>query len=161
MEAAQQVIRARVKSVVTIRRKYTHTLCLLRVVYKAVNNYMFRPLYWQSSDCTLSCFKANHTIYIVSVITDEISFTFNTFSVIIIMFLKVQACFLFFDPQDEVGPSISSSVVLCFFVLLVYIVVLVLVVCVHPLYMQQPLFLVLFYFLYYVLCSSFFFCLIH
>ena len=35
-------------------------------------------------------------------------------------------CFLFLDPQDEVGPSISSSVVLCSFVLLVYIVVLVL-----------------------------------
>jgi len=34
-------------------------------------------------------------------------------------------CFLFLDPQDEVGPSISSSVVLCSFVLLVYIVVLV------------------------------------
>ena len=32
---------------------------------------------------------------------------------------------LFLDPQDEVGPSISSSVVLCFFFLLVYIVVLV------------------------------------
>ena len=41
-------------------------------------------------------------------------------------------CFLFFDPQDEVGPSISSSVVLCSFVLLVYIVVLVLVVCLCP-----------------------------
>ena len=40
------------------------------------------------------------------------------------------------DPQDEVGPSISSSVVLCSFVLLVYIVVLVWYsVCVHPLYM--------------------------
>ena len=37
--------------------------------------------------------------------------------------------FLFLDPQDEVGPSISSSVVLCFFVLFVSIVVLVLVVC--------------------------------
>ena len=36
-------------------------------------------------------------------------------------------CFLFLDPQDEVGPSISSSVVLCSFVLLVDIVVLVLV----------------------------------
>ena len=36
------------------------------------------------------------------------------------------------DPQDEVGPSISSSVVLCSFVLLVYIVVLVLVVCLCP-----------------------------
>ena len=35
-------------------------------------------------------------------------------------------CFLFLDPQDEVGPSISS------FVLLVYIVVLVLVVCLCP-----------------------------
>ena len=39
---------------------------------------------------------------------------------------------LFLDPQDEVGPSISSSVVLCFFVRLVYIVVLVLVVCLCP-----------------------------
>ena len=38
------------------------------------------------------------------------------------------------DPQDEVGPSISSSVVLCSFVLLVYIVVLVLVVCPCPPY---------------------------
>jgi len=27
-------------------------------------------------------------------------------------------CFVFLDPQDEVGPSISSSVVLCSFVLL-------------------------------------------
>jgi len=43
------------------------------------------------------------------------------------MFLKGKACFLFLDPQDEVGPSISSSVVLCSFVLLVDIVVLVLV----------------------------------
>ena len=41
-------------------------------------------------------------------------------------------CFLFLDPQDEVGPSISSSVVLCSFVLLVYIVVLVLVVSLCP-----------------------------
>ena len=52
--------------------------------------------------------------------------------IIIIMFLKGWACFLFLDPQDEVGPSISSSVVLCSFVLLVYIVVLVLVVCLCP-----------------------------
>ena len=59
----------------------------------------------------------------------------SDFFIIIIMFLKGQTCFLFLDPQDEVGPSISSSVVLCFFVPLVYIVVLVLVVCVHPLYM--------------------------
>ena len=29
-------------------------------------------------------------------------------------------------------------------------------VCVHPLYVSQPLFLVLFYFLYYILCSYFF-----
>ena len=40
--------------------------------------------------------------------------------------------FPFLDLQDEVRPSISSSVVLCFFVLLVYIVVLVLVVCLCP-----------------------------
>jgi hypothetical protein len=36
-------------------------------------------------------------------------------------------CFLFLGPQNEVDPSISSSVVLCSFVLLVYIVVLALV----------------------------------
>ena len=41
--------------------------------------------------------------------------------IIIVMFLKGQACLLFLDPQDEVGPSISSSVVLCFFVLLSHI----------------------------------------
>ena len=39
---------------------------------------------------------------------------------------------MFLDPQDEVGPSISSSVVLCFFFLLVYIVVFGLVVCLCP-----------------------------
>ena len=49
--------------------------------------------------------------------------------IIIIMFKKGWVYYLFPDPQDEVGPSISSSVVLCSFVLLVYIVVLVLVVC--------------------------------
>ena len=54
------------------------------------------------------------------------------FIIIIIMFLKCLACFLFLDPQDEVGPSISSSVVLCSFVLLVDIVALVLVVCLCP-----------------------------
>ena len=48
------------------------------------------------------------------------------------MFLKGYACFVFLNPQDEVGPSISSSVVLCSIVLLVYIVVLVLVVCLCP-----------------------------
>ena len=52
--------------------------------------------------------------------------------IIIIMFLKSQACFLFLDPQNEVGPSISSSVVLCSFVLLVYIVRLVLVLYFFP-----------------------------
>ena len=41
-------------------------------------------------------------------------------------------CFLFLDPQNEIGPSISSSVVLCSFVLLVYIVTLVLVFCLCP-----------------------------
>jgi hypothetical protein len=41
-------------------------------------------------------------------------------------------CFLFLDPEDEVGPSISSSVVLCSFVLLVYIVVLDLVFYLCP-----------------------------
>jgi hypothetical protein len=45
------------------------------------------------------------------------------------MFMKEQVCFLFLDPQNEVGLSISSSVVLFSFVLLVYIVTLVLVFC--------------------------------
>ena len=48
------------------------------------------------------------------------------------MFLKGWASFMLLDPQDAVGPSISSSIVLCSFVLLVYIVVLVLVVCLCP-----------------------------
>ena len=52
--------------------------------------------------------------------------------IIIIMFVKGQACFLFLNPQNEVGPSISSSVVLCSFILLVYIVVLVLVFYMCP-----------------------------
>ena len=76
--------------------------------------------------------------------------------IIIIMFLRGWAYFLFLDPQDEVGPSISSSVVLCSFVPLVYIVVLVLVVCLCPSSVHvEPLFLELFYFLCYVLCSRF------
>jgi hypothetical protein len=42
---------------------------------------------------------------------------------------------LFLAPLNEVGPSISSSVGLHFFVPLVYVVVLVLYsLCVHPLY---------------------------
>jgi uncharacterized Tic20 family protein len=70
---------------------------------------------------------------------------------------RVRHVSLFLDPQDEVDPSISSSVVLCFFVCLVYIVVLVLVVCLCPSSVHVvSLFLVLFYFLYCVLCSSFF-----
>ena len=48
------------------------------------------------------------------------------------MFMKVWARFLFLDPQDEFGPSISSSVVLCSFVPSVYIVELVLVVYLCP-----------------------------
>ena len=45
------------------------------------------------------------------------------------MFRRVSS---FLDPQDVVGPSISSSVVLRSFVPLVYIVVLVLVVYLCP-----------------------------
>ena len=45
---------------------------------------------------------------------------------------RVRHVSLFLDPQDEVGPSISSSVVLCFFFRLVCILVLVLVVCLCP-----------------------------
>ena len=45
---------------------------------------------------------------------------------------RVRHVSLFLNSQDEVVPSISSSVVLWFFVLLVYIVVLVLVVCLCP-----------------------------
>lgn len=44
------------------RSTVKHDLYLLRVFYKSVNNYMFRPLYWPSSGCTLNCNKANHTI---------------------------------------------------------------------------------------------------
>ena len=45
---------------------------------------------------------------------------------------RVRHVSLFLDPQDEGGPSISSSVVLCFFVRLVCILVLVLVICLCP-----------------------------
>jgi len=55
----------------------------------------------------------------------QTNLSFIIIIVIIIMFMKGKACFLFLNPQDEVGPSISSSVVLCSFVLLVDIVVLV------------------------------------
>ena len=41
-------------------------------------------------------------------------------------------CFLFLDPQDEVGPPIFSSVVLCSFVLSFDIIVLVLVFYLCP-----------------------------
>jgi hypothetical protein len=47
--------------------------------------------------------------------------------IIIIMFRRDWACFLFLDSQDKIGPSISSSVALCSFVVLVHIVALVLV----------------------------------
>ena len=52
--------------------------------------------------------------------------------IIIMMFMKAWACFLFLDPQDEVGPAISSSGFLCSFVLLVYILALVLVFYLCP-----------------------------
>jgi hypothetical protein len=48
------------------------------------------------------------------------------------MFVRGCACLLFLNSQDEVGPSISSSVVLCSFVLLVCIVELVLVLYLCP-----------------------------
>jgi hypothetical protein len=48
------------------------------------------------------------------------------------MFMRGLACFLVLNLQDEVVPSISSSVVLCSFVLLVYIVVLAVVVYLCP-----------------------------
>jgi len=56
----------------------------------------------------------------------------HEFIIIIIMFMKGLTCFLFFNPQGEVGPSISSLVVLRSFVLLVDIVVLVLVFYLCP-----------------------------
>ena len=45
---------------------------------------------------------------------------------------RVRSVTLFLNPQDEVGPSISSLVVQCSFVLSVYIVMLVLVVHLCP-----------------------------
>ena len=46
--------------------------------------------------------------------------------------MKGWVCFLFLDPKNEVGSSISSSVVLCSFVPLVYIVVLVFIFYLCP-----------------------------
>jgi hypothetical protein len=51
--------------------------------------------------------------------------------IIIIRLVKHWACFLFLDPQNEIGFSISSDL-LCSFVLLVYIVTLVLVTYLCP-----------------------------
>ena len=48
------------------RSAVKNNLYLLRVVYKSVN-YMFRPVHWPSSGYTLTCYKANHTIYNVTV----------------------------------------------------------------------------------------------
>jgi len=53
-----------------------------------LNNYMFWPLYRPSSGCTLSCYKANYTIYNVFVFVDEISctsikFTFKIITVVV------------------------------------------------------------------------------
>jgi hypothetical protein len=45
--------------------------------------------------------------------------------IIIIMLWRFRCVILFLNSQDEVGPSISSSVVLCSFVRSVYVVVLV------------------------------------
>jgi len=60
-------------------------------------------------------------------------------------------------PQNEIGLSISSSVALCSFVLLVYTVMLVLVFCLRP---SSVCVVATFpgtvFFLYYILCSSFF-----
>ena len=55
-----------------------------------------------------ACTKVHFTLYISSSCSGRIRF---------------DSCSLY--PQNEIGPSISSSVVLCVFVLLVYIVVLV------------------------------------
>ena len=73
------------------------------------------------------------------------------------MFMKRYACFLFLNPQDAVGLSISSSVVLCSFALLVDIVVLVLIFYLCPSSVRVvPTFPGTVSFPYYVLCSSFF-----
>ena len=56
---------------------------------------------------------------------------YNTL-IIIIMFMKGYVRSLFLNPQSGVGPSISSSVIVCSFVLLVCIVVLVLVFYLCP-----------------------------
>ena len=51
---------------------------------------------------------------------------------IITLLLKDYVCFLFLDPQDEVGPSCSSSVVLFSLVFLDNIIAYVLAVCLCP-----------------------------
>ena len=65
------------------------------------------------------------------------------------------------DPQDEVGPSISSSVVLCSFVLLVNIVVLVLVVCLYPSTVHVVATFFWYYFISFTMFCAPVFCLIH
>jgi len=72
------------------------------------------------------------------------------------MLMKGLACFMFLNREGEVGPSISSSVVLRSFVLLVYIVVLVLVLCLCPSSVRVVATLSGTVSCYYVLCPRFF-----
>jgi len=70
--------------VVTYLNKPTACLDVFYVAF--LNNYMFRPLYRPSSDCILSYYKGNYTVYNVSVSVNEIScisieFAFKMFTI--------------------------------------------------------------------------------
>ena len=62
---------------VSINANTTINICIAkrRFYIASLYNDMFRPLYWPSSGCTFSYFKANYTIYNVLCFCQQISCT--------------------------------------------------------------------------------------
>ena len=81
--------------------------------YQTHYNYLCVPKYLRIVPHFVSK-KGNHVIILRATII--IIIIIIVIIIIIIMFLNGYPCFLFLDPQDVVGPSISSSVALRSFV---------------------------------------------
>jgi hypothetical protein len=67
----------RITSIGKMQSNTTFNICIAKRCFYigCLNNYMFRPLYRPSLGCTLSYYKANCTIYNVSVFVHDISCT--------------------------------------------------------------------------------------
>jgi hypothetical protein len=78
-------------------RKQTYCFAVFYIAF--LNNYMFRPLYRPSSDYVLSYYKANYTVYNVSVSVNEISyiskeFAFKMFTIAVEQHVIVKASYV-------------------------------------------------------------------